>query len=650
MTYACTANLSCTHAVRRLVVVALAAVLVAATAAIAVWPHGLAAPLRQVPVATTRLPVAALAPVSRALGQDDPSYRAQRSAGALIAVNAAQRLRAQFERGTVVVSTGGLSLGLRLRAYGYGAADQQLAAVAPRVAADRVVYGHTGVTEWYANGPLGLEQGFTVSATPAGPKAGALTLAMAMSGDMRARLSRGGDGVVFTGAGGSLAYSGLVATDARGRDLRAWIEVRGSELLLRIAAAGAAYPIRIDPLIQQATLTAADGAEFDELGTSVAISGPTIVVGAPSATIGSNFDQGAAYVFVRPGSTWADATQAAKLTASDAASGDRFASSVAISGNTIVVGAPDAAVAGNFDQGAAYVFVRPGSTWADETQTAKLTTSDAASFDLVGTSVAIAGNTIVAGAPGAAVGGGDPGQGATDVFVKPASGWADESQTATLTASDGVPEDTLGQSVAIDGDTIVAGAPAPPVTFTPHHGAAYVFVEPRSGWADATQTAKLTASDGAEGDNYGFAIAVSGSTIVVGAPDANILPFNFGDGAAYVFVEPRSGWADATQTAKLTHSDGGNATVFGISVGISGDTVVAGAGLATVGANFDQGAAYVFVRPGSGWADATQTAKLTAADGAAGDQFGTAVAISGNTAAVGAPGATASGNFLQGAA
>ncbi|HYK67058.1 MAG TPA: FG-GAP repeat protein, partial [Streptosporangiaceae bacterium] len=145
-------------------------------------------------------------------------------------------------------------------------------------------------------------------------------------------------------------------------------------------------------------------------------------------------------------------------------------------------------------------------------------------------------------------------------------------------------------------------------------------------------------------------IAVSGSTIVVGAPDANILPFNFGEGAAYVFVEPRSGWADATQTAKLTHSDGGNATVFGISVGISGDTVVAGAGLATVGANFDQGAAYIFVRPGSGWADETQTAKLTASDGAAGDQFGTSVAISGNTAVAGAPGATASGNFLQGAA
>ena len=244
-------------------------------------------------------------------------------------------------------------------------------------------------------------------------------------------------------------------------------------MLLRIAAAGASYPIRVDPLVQQARLTASDGAEFDQLGGSAAISGRTIVVGVPSATLGSNVDQGAAYVFVRTGPAWADATQ-----------------------------------------------------------TAKLTSSNGASFDILGTSVAISGDTIVAGTPGAAVDGGDQGHGEADVFVKPASGWADGTQTAQLSASDGVPEDSLGQSVAIDGNTIVAGAPAPPVTFTPHHGGAYVFVEPRSGWANGTQTAKLTASDGAEGDNFGFAI--SGGTIVVGAPFASVSG-NLFQGAAYVF-------------------------------------------------------------------------------------------------------------------
>jgi hypothetical protein len=517
------------------------------------------------------------------------------------------------------------------------------------VAADQVVYVHSDVSEWYSNGPLGLEQGFTVSAPLAGRPAGPLTLALALSGDARGTLSRGG-AVLFSRAGDALAYRGLAATDARGRALRAWIELRGNDLLLRIAAADASYPIRVDPLVQQAKLTASDGQEFDELGASVAISGPTIVVGAPIATVGSNFEQGAAYVFVRGGPTWASATQVAKLTASDGASSDNFGDSVAIAGNTVVVGAHDATVAGNFDHGAVYVFVRPGSTWTDATQTAKLTTSVGSSFEGLGASVAISGDTVVAGAPGATGATGNLDQGAAEVFVKPASGWKDGSETATLTASDGQSLDTLGQSVAIDGNTIVAGAPAPPVTGTPHHGGAYVFVEPRSGWADATQTAKLTASDGETGDNFGSAIAISGSTIVVGAPDANILPVGFTQGAAYVFAEPRSGWADATQTAKLLASDGATTDQLGVSVAISGDTVVAGADLATVGANFGQGAAYVFVEPGSGWADGTQTAKLTASDGAAGNTFGTSVAISGGTVVATAPFASVNGNLFQGAA
>jgi len=629
-------------------------VLLAAIGALAVWSHGPAAPYRQTPAAKTtapaRLPLAALAPVSRGLGQDDVSYWPQRSAEGLFFVNGAQQLRAQFGRGGVLVRSGGVSVGLTLLAYGYGAALRQLPSVAPRVAGDQVEYVHPGVSEWYANGPLGLEQGFTVSGAPAGQPAGALTLALALSGDVRAELTRGGEGITLTGARGTLAYRGLVATDAHGRALHAWIELRGNELLLQVATAGASYPIRVDPFVQQAQLTASDGAEFDELGSSVAVSGRTIVVGASMATIGANFEQGAAYVFVRSGSTWADATQTAKLTASDGASGDNFGTSVAVSGNTIVVGAQHATVAGNLNEGAAYVFVRPGSTWADATQTAKLTTSDAASFDDFGMSVGISGNTIVVGVPGAAVNGGDPGQGEADVFVKPASGWADATQTATLTASDGVSEDLLGSSVAIDGGTIVAGAPAPPISEFPHHGAAYVFVEPASGWADATQTAKLTASDGETGDNFGSAIAISGSTVVVGAPDANILPTNFAQGAAYVYVEPASGWADASQTAKLTASDGAGDDALGTSVAISGDTVVAGAFGATVGANPSQGAAYVFVEPGSGWADTAQTAKLTVSVGGFLDRLGVSVSISGNTVVAGAPGTTVSGNFLQGAA
>jgi hypothetical protein len=190
-------------------------------------------------------------------------------------------------------------------------------------------------------------------------------------------------------------------------------------------------------------------------------------------------------------------------------------------------------VGGNHDQGAAYVFVKPRSGWADATQTAKLTASGGTTFDLLGTSVAISGSTVVAGAPNATVGG-NAGQGAAYVFVKPRSGWADATQTAKLTATGGGPEDTLGQSVAIDGDTVVAGAPSPPVAQFPDLGAVYVFVKPRSGWADATQTAKLTASDIKPGDNLGFPVAISGGTVVAGAPDATVTG-NLFQGATYVF-------------------------------------------------------------------------------------------------------------------
>jgi hypothetical protein len=341
-----------------------------------------------------------------------------------------------------------MSVGMRLRAFGYGSLRQRLPAVAPREVADQVVYAHAGVREWYANGPLGLEQGFTVSASPADRHAGPLTLDLALSGNARSRMSGGADGVTFTGTGGSLAYRGLSATDARGRALRAWIELHGRDLLLRVATAGASYPIKVDPFVQQAKLTASDGSEFDELGSSVALSGNTIAVGAPQATVGANFDQGAVYVFSEGGSGWADATQTAKLTASDGSADDRFGSSVAISGGTIVVGAPDATVGGNANQGAGYVFVKPASGWANATQTGKLTASDGAAGDGFGSSVAISGNTVVAGAPGATVNSNFL-QGAAYVFVTPGSGWANATQTAKLTASDGAAEDNFGRQGAI---------------------------------------------------------------------------------------------------------------------------------------------------------------------------------------------------------
>jgi hypothetical protein len=285
---------------------------------------------------------------------------------------------------------------------------------------------------------------------------------------------------------------------------------------------------------QTAKLTASDGAADNYLGFSVAISGATIVAGAPDATIGANTAQGAVYVFVEPAG--ANATQTAKLTASDGTAnttgfGGGLGTSVAISGNTIVAGAWDATIGTNGNQGAAYMFVEPGVGWVNGTQTAKLTASDGAANDGLGESVAVSGNTIVAGAN--ATIGGNSNQGAAYVFVNPTG--PNATQTAKLTASD-AGADTylyLGGSVGVSGGTIVAGAFAAIIGGNSYQGAAYVFVEPAGGWANATQTAKLTASDGTAYDEFGYSVAVSGGTIVAGAQDATI-GANSTQGAAYV--------------------------------------------------------------------------------------------------------------------
>jgi FG-GAP repeat len=262
-------------------------------------------------------------------------------------------------------------------------------------------------------------------------------------------------------------------------------------------------------------------------------------------------------------------------------------------------------------------------------QLAKLTESKGKEQDWLGWSVAVSkdGNTAAIGAVGWCPHNGfGCGQGAIFVFVKPASGWADMTQTALLTASDGQPGEYLGESVAIsdDGNTIVAGAPKWPAT-NQEDGALYVFVRPQTGWVDGTEKARLIATD--IDTNLGQSVGMSGRTIVGGAEY-----YNGGQGAAYVFVEAKTGWANMTQTARLTPSDG-KGGAMGDSVSISGDTVVAGAPITGVGGAGN--GAYVFVKPKNGWKNKTQTAKLTPSKGE--DMgFGYAAFIVGDTVAVGA--------------
>jgi hypothetical protein len=382
---------------------------------------------------------------------------------------------------------------------------------------------------------------------------------------------------------------------------------------------------------QLAELTASDGVANDNFGWSVAISGDTAVVGAPGDFYSG--PPGAAYVFVNSSNGW---QQTAKLLPLSSTNGDGFGSSVAIAKGVIVVGAPYQTVGRNTGAGAAHVFVGSGSNWRAE---AELIASDGPGGQF-GYSVAISGDTVVVGKPE------DDGCeenlfGEAYVFVKPTGRGRPITETAILKQSDGEPcGGEFGYSVSIAGNTVVVGAP-----FTyGQEGTAYLFVEPAGGWTNMTQTAKLVGSDVEGSYDFAYSVAISpdGSTAVTGAP------FHTPHGAAYVFVEPSTGWANMNQTAELTFADAGQ---LGASVALSGNNIVlAGAPISTVGANQQQGAAFGFVKPASGWKTTSDpNAELSSSDGAISDQFGFSVGV-GGLAIVGAPYHAVNGNADQGAA
>jgi hypothetical protein len=600
------------------------------------------------------LPAAAQHAISSAIGQDQSAYHAASAAGGASLANPANGFTAQVQAGVLRVSAGSDTWEMSLMGLGCGGAIQPVGTAKTTVNGNRVDCSYGTIDEWYVNGPGGLEQGFTM-ASPQSSASGLLTLELALGGDLTAKVNAAGDGISLTRPDGSaaLGYTGLVADDATGKALPAVLRIRADgsrqDLLIDVNIAGAQGPITIDPFVQEAKLTASDGGTDNSFGGSVAISGNTVVVGASGATIGNNANQGAAYVFTEPASGWSNMTQTAKLTASDGAAGDEFGSSVSISGSTIVVGAPSAKVGGNSQQGTAYVFVEPGSGWTNMTQTAKLTASDGAANDDFGDSVSISGNTVVVGAsfaPYSSITHGGPG--AAYVFTESGAAWTNMTETAKLTASDGAANDSFGDSVSISGNTVVVGASGAKIGgSTNNQGAAYVFTEPGSVWTNMTQTAKFTASDGAAGDSFGASVSIGGNTVVVAAPLAKV-GVNSLQGAAYVFTEPGSAWTNMTQTAKLTASDGAAGDEFGSSISISGNTVVVGAASAKVGGNAQQGTAYVFVEPGSTWTNMTQTVKFTASDGAAGDFFGSSISISGNTVMVGTSSAVQGAAYVFG--
>ena len=387
---------------------------------------------------------------------------------------------------------------------------------------------------------------------------------------------------------------------------------------------------------QEAYIKAVNAGADDLFGYSNSISGDTIIVGAyeedsnqttitngaTASSNNSNSNSGAAYVFKRTGSVWA---QEAYLKASNAGNGDQLGISLGISGDTIVVGAygessnqttitnaasvsSDSSLLGS---GAAYVFKRANSTWAQE---AYLKASNAGADDVFGYLSRISGDTIVIG-----------------------SQREDSSQT-----------------------NITNGATASSNNTSTDSGAAYVFKRAGSVWA---QEAYLKASNNDAGDLFGVAVSISGDTIVVGSygeysnqtsitngTTASSNNSNSNSGAAYVFKRTGSTWA---QEAYLKAPNSNANDRFGNSVDVSDDTIVIGAWLedssqttitngttaSSNNSNSNSGAAYVFKRTGSTWA---QEAYLKASNAGASDFVGFPSAISGDTIVLGAHGESSS--------
>ena len=250
----------------------------------------------------------------------------------------------------------------------------------------------------------------------------------------------------------------------------------------------------------------------------------------------------------------------------------------------------------------------------------KLTASDGALRDRFGGSVSVSGGAAVIGAyldDDAGIS-----SGSAYVFEKPRDGWVKMTETAKLTASDAAEHQQFGRSVSISGDvTVVSGA-----------GSAYVFEKPLTGWVDMTETAKLTASDGVAFFSWsGDYVSLSGDVIMAGAPSDDQGGPN--SGAVYVFKKPPDGWVNMTETVKLTASDAEPSDEFGTSVAISGDVALIAAYHQQVGHfDFDYGWVYVFRFDGANW---NEEAKLTPSDPAANNLFGNSVAISGDVALIG---------------
>ncbi len=560
-----------------------------------------------------RLPVPLRGLASGTLGRSEHAFWVRRAAAGFALVNGAQGFSADFLDSGVRVSARGGRLALSLAGVGYGSSLRALRSRAPSADGNRVSYADGTLTQWFENGPLGLEQGFTLRAPPAGAARGPVTIALRVGGTLTARLVGGGEAVDFIAPGGGvvLRYVGLRAVDARGRVLHAWLSVTGGRLLVRVAARGARYPLEIDPFVQQGAKLVGTGTAGDHnQGGSVALSadGNTALVGLGVDNNGA----GAVWVFTRSRTTWTQ--QGPKLVGTGAVGVAHQGTSVALSadGNTAIEGGS----AGYNVTAGVWVFTRSGTTWTQ--QGPKLVGTGAAGGVFEAGTVALSadGNTALVSDPE------DNIEGAVWVFTRSGTTWT--QQGPKLVGTGAVGDAVQGDSLALsgDGNTALVGG------WGDDHemGAAWVFTRSGTRWSQQGPKLVGTGAVGHAAKGISVALSSDGNTALEGGYDDNR-----GVGAVWVFTRSGTRWSQ--QGPKLVGTGAARKDNQGGSVALSGD-----GNTALVGGTTGVGAAWVFTRSGRTW---TQQGPKLVGTGAVGRASqGTSVALSGDgdTALIGGPG------------
>ena len=594
--------------------------------------------------------------------------------------------------------------GLELKSYGFNGEERSVNHAHVNADVEKLSYQWDSLmTEWFVNETRGLEHGFTLATRP-GTGASPLTLHLTVRGTLTPLVSLDGRRITFltNHAAPAVNYAGLKVTDAQGRDLAARFTSEPNGLRLEVEERNARYPITIDPLAQQAYLKpAAVGATQagDWFGYSVAVSGDTVVVGAPqedSSSLGVNStpnelaagSSGAAYVFTGSGGAWSQQAYLKPLAVGPGGqAGDHFGFSVSISGDTIVVGAPEedssttgvnsTPLEGASDSGAAYVFVRSGGAW---TQQAYLKppvmgiTKGGTGYEF-GWSVAISGDTIAVGAYDEASSSTGvnsspnelaPGAGAAYVFARTGATWTQQAYLKPAAVGTTQANDHFGNAIAVSGDTVVVGAFAEDsgstgINSTPNEssgggaGAAYVYARSGGVWSQQAYLKPAAVGSSQAADAFGTSVAVSGDTVAIGANHEssstlgiNTTPNENGgaSGAVYVFTRSSGVWSQQAYVKPAAVGTTQVGDAFGTAVALSGDTMVVGAtgeDSSTTGINTTpnelssiSGAAYVFTRTAGVWSQQAYLKPAAVGSSQAGDSFGFSVAVSGETAVVGA--------------